>query len=262
MVIYRFLAQLIHQCTTLFDGNIEPSVSLVPWQHFYMCVFGYSYRRVCEIHNTAMHIYASLHFQTIHKSKETKGSFFIFMIVANEAFSMKALQRHRIWSSFIQSTACCLHTVPNTHYDVIKWKHFPRYWPFVRGIHRSPVNSPHKGQWRGALMFTLICARLNGWVNNREAGDLRRHRAHYDVIGMDADMSPMGTHPITWLFAFIWELSEWVIKINGLSRVADVEVHVITPIIVMIIQSWVGCWELRNQYHLYTSMCIVHPCWM
>ena len=70
------------------------------------------------------------------------------------------------------------------HDDVIKWKHFPRNWPFVRGIHRSPVNSPHKGQWRGALMFTLICARINGWVNNREAGDLRRHRAHYDVIVM------------------------------------------------------------------------------
>ena len=38
------------------------------------------------------------------------------------------------------------------HDDVIKWKHFPRYWPFVRGIHRSPVNSPRKGQWRGALI--------------------------------------------------------------------------------------------------------------
>ena len=70
------------------------------------------------------------------------------------------------------------------HDDVIKWKHFPRYWPFVRGIHRSPVNSPHKGQWRGALMFTLICARINGWVNNHEAGDLRRYRTHYDVIVM------------------------------------------------------------------------------
>ena len=42
------------------------------------------------------------------------------------------------------------------HDDVIKWKHFPRYWPFVWGIHRSPVNSPHKGQRRGALMFSLI----------------------------------------------------------------------------------------------------------
>ena len=69
--------------------------------------------------------------------------------------------------------------------DVIKWKHFPRYWPFVRGIHRSPVNSPHKGQWRGALMFTLICVWINGRVNNREAGDLRRYCAHYDVTVME-----------------------------------------------------------------------------
>ena len=72
------------------------------------------------------------------------------------------------------------------HDDVIKWKYFPRYWPFVRGIHRSPVNSPHKGQWRGALMFTLIWARINVWVNNRKAGDLRRNRVHYDVIVMAA----------------------------------------------------------------------------
>ena len=49
------------------------------------------------------------------------------------------------------------------------------------GIHRTPVNSPHKGQWRGALMFSLICAWINGWVNNREAGDLGRHHARYDV---------------------------------------------------------------------------------
>ena len=48
--------------------------------------------------------------------------------------------------------------------DAIKWKHFPRYWPFVRGIRRSPVNSPHKGQWRGGVMFSLIYAWMNGWV--------------------------------------------------------------------------------------------------
>ena len=71
-----------------------------------------------------------------------------------------------------------------THDDVIKWGHFPRYWTFVRGIHRSPVNSPHKGQWRGALMFSLICARINRWANNRKAGDLRRCRSHFDVIVM------------------------------------------------------------------------------
>ena len=68
------------------------------------------------------------------------------------------------------------------------WRHqmetFPRYWPFVRGIHRSPVNSPHKGQWRGALMISLISIKV--WVNSREAGDLRRYRAHYDVTVMCA----------------------------------------------------------------------------
>ena len=74
--------------------------------------------------------------------------------------------------------------ITRSHEDVIKWKHFPRNWPFVRGIHRSPVNSPHKGQWHGALMFSLICAWTNGWVNNGEAGDLINHRAHYDVTVM------------------------------------------------------------------------------
>ena len=70
------------------------------------------------------------------------------------------------------------------HDDVIKWKHFLGHWLFVRGIHRSPVTSPNKGQWPGSLVFSLIGAWINAWVNNREAGDLRRHRAHYDVIVM------------------------------------------------------------------------------
>ena len=46
---------------------------------------------------------------------------------------------------------------------------------------RSPVNSPHKGQWRGAFMFPLICAWIYVWANNREVGDLRCHPAHYGV---------------------------------------------------------------------------------
>ena len=68
------------------------------------------------------------------------------------------------------------------------WRHqmetFPRYWPFVKGIHWSPVNSPYKDQWCWALMFSLICAWINGGVSNRDAGDLRPHRAHYDVFVM------------------------------------------------------------------------------
>ena len=69
------------------------------------------------------------------------------------------------------------------HYDdIIKWKHFPHNWPFVRGIHRSQVNSPHKDQWCGALMFSLIGTQINSWVKNGKAGDWRRHRTHYDII--------------------------------------------------------------------------------
>ena len=70
--------------------------------------------------------------------------------------------------SHVRSVARCL-------FHGSSWRHqmetFSRYWPFVRGIHRSPVNSPNKGRWRGTLMFSLIWAWMNGWVNNREAGD-------------------------------------------------------------------------------------------
>ena len=52
----------------------------------------------------------------------------------------------------VKSMAC------DEHYDVIKWKHFPRYWPFVRRNHRSLVNSQHKGHSRGVFMFSLTCA--------------------------------------------------------------------------------------------------------
>ena len=65
------------------------------------------------------------------------------------------------------------------------WRHqmetFSALLALCAGNSPVPVNSSHKGQWRGTLMFSLICARINDWVNNREAGDLRRHRGHYDV---------------------------------------------------------------------------------
>ena len=96
---------------------------------------------------------------------------------------------------YINDSICHSHALPAdkheeapTHDDVIKWKHFPRYWPFVRGIHLSPVNSPHKDQWRGALLFSLNCVWINCWVNNREAGDLGRYRTHYDLTAMWRDI--------------------------------------------------------------------------
>ena len=56
-----------------------------------------------------------------------------------------------------------------SHDDVIKWKHFPRYWSLVRGIRRSPVNYPHKGQWRGALVF-FFYLRLNKRLSKHSWG--------------------------------------------------------------------------------------------
>ena len=68
------------------------------------------------------------------------------------------------------------------------WRHqmetFSALLALCAGNSPVPVNSPHKGQWRGALMFSLMWAWINDWVNNREAGDLRRYRGHYDVSVM------------------------------------------------------------------------------
>ena len=84
------------------------------------------------------------------------------------------------------------------HDDVIKWKHFPCCWPFVIGIHLSPVDYPHKGQWHGALMFSLISAWTNGWANNRDTDDLRRHRAHDDVTVMEKLVVLLSWCPVMW----------------------------------------------------------------
>ena len=69
----------------------------------------------------------------------------------------------------------------NTHYHWIS-----HLWPMVKNRENNQFTGefPHKGQWRRAFMFSLIFSWINGWVNYREAGDLIRHRAHYDVTVM------------------------------------------------------------------------------
>ena len=84
-----------------------------------------------------------------------------------------------------------------------RWRHqmetFSALLALRAGNSPVPVNSPHKGQWRGALMFSLICARMSDWVNNREAGDLRRHRGHYDVSEMlFKQLSQLGIFRVRW----------------------------------------------------------------
>ena len=72
----------------------------------------------------------------------------------------------------------------SSHDDVIKWKNFPHYWPFCMG--NSLVTSEFPAQRPVTQSFDVffICAWMNSWVNNREAGDLRCHHAHYDITVM------------------------------------------------------------------------------
>ena len=90
----------------------------------------------------------------------------------------------RVWSIWFQAAQWNSTSLGRVRLALSWWRHqmetFSTLLAFVQGIHQWPVNSPHKGLWRRALSFSLICV----WVNNREAGDWRRHRAHYDVTVM------------------------------------------------------------------------------
>ena len=96
-----------------------------------------------------------------------------YMETVYDKYSQAPLRRTPIYQDI-------LHNTPMTaaHDDVIKWEHFLRHWPFVASEY------PHKSQWSGAFIFSLICAWTNGWVNIRYPGDLRRHQAHYDITVM------------------------------------------------------------------------------
>ena len=124
----------------------------------------------------------------------------------------------RLLYTHVRKAGVCYHCFCAV-YNVCKWSdvlcpkvttacwritssHYHHYTELSEGIKLvnddvSPVNSPHKGQWLGALIFALICARINAWENNREAGDLRRYRAHYDVTVMI---------PMSFVFIINWLL--------------------------------------------------------
>ena len=122
------------------------------------------------------------------------------------------------------------------HNDVIKWKHFPLHW--------SPMKSSHKGQWLGALMFSLICAWINGWVNNREAGDLRRHCSHYDVIVMiinrPAKLQSRCTN---------WSLAVAPYVLNGLSNFRKKKRPPFWQTIFSIAFAWMKVIKFRFKFH-------------
>ena len=200
-----------------FTTNLETTrnIFLWAWQLGWMNA---PHTVVLLINNTTMHrglaLYysADIHLDDILTGNPVGSTFIISNPLARVSTTVKVICRsHRVFIDnnvvfgalfgrkyntsqihvhglCVVSFCCGWIPVNFTHHDdVIKWKHFPRYWPFVWGIHRSPVNSPHKGQWRGALMFSLICDWINSWVNNHKAGDLRRHHADNDVIVMIFD---------------------------------------------------------------------------
>ena len=112
--------------------------------------------------------------------------------------------------------------------DVIKWKHFLRYWPFVWGIHRSPLNSPHKGQWRGALMFSLISAlnkrlskQLWGWWFETPSRSLWRHCNYFWTFTM---------HFCTSVFA-LWISIYRLQLLKSISKHIDIyHLNILSPI--------------------------------
>ena len=106
------------------------------------------------------------------------------------------------------------------------WRHQMETFSALLAIYAGT----HKGQWRGALRFSLICAAINGWESNRKAGDLRRHCAHYDVTVMRIS----GTYhfrisvdiftcmPHQWLSAECWLMIYFdvVLKQHQLSKIS------------------------------------------
>ena len=111
------------------------------------------------------------------------------------AFSIKAIPFHigTYWYEnwlHSQCTKIEVHTVVLSlvHVHKIWWRHqmetFSALLAICAGNSPVPGEFPHKDQWRWALKFSLIWVWINGWVNIREAGDLRRNQAHYDAIVM------------------------------------------------------------------------------
>ena len=93
-----------------------------------------------------------------------------------------------------------------SHDDVIKRRHFLRYCPFLMRIPRWPADSLHRGQWHGAVIFSLICASINSWANNRDVGDLRRHRVYYDVAVMQLPIASPCHQQVRWFTYWLCRL--------------------------------------------------------
>ena len=125
----------------------------------------------------------------IHRTQYNIHMFINHRQCANFLFWHKHMDRSDCRKNFMWKGRCssCYRNYTR-HIPCPWWRHqmetFSALLALCAGNSPVPVNSPHKGQWRGALMFSFIYAWINDWINNREAGDLRRQRGHYDGIVM------------------------------------------------------------------------------
>ena len=160
-----------------------------------------------------------------------------------------------------RSTDACLEDIDSIYENIWRegllwtWRRhqmetFSALLAICAGNHWSPVNSPHKGQWRGALMFSLISVWINGWVHNGEAGDLRRHRSHYDVIVMNRLLFMLAFHSsVKFWCAFLHSFT----RLNCYDTTLDkIFIHSlnyshfyhIIPSLAVIRQNWSNIWRL------------------
>ena len=155
------------------------------WTTVNKCLQYFNWELLSPSWNESMFLKSNVYFLTRKKHKLTVCIHVVPLVVSIPSLRIIGLNpniphvislwvfmvRKKTWTNSVYT--CCTtrskHTLPEDywaqslytscniflgfHGDVTKWKHFPRYWPFVRGIHRSSLNSPHKGLWRGALMF-------------------------------------------------------------------------------------------------------------
>ena len=112
---------------------------------------------------------------------------------------------------------------------------------FCVEIHRWPVKSPHKSQWRGALVFSMISAWTNSWASNGYAGDLRRHRAHYNVI-------------VIWMKINQWislKLLLWAPINNGPTFV-----EVSQPVLESMMTQFIDAYMCHKEHEFHFTICL------
>ena len=83
------------------------------------------------------------------------------------------------------------------------WRHQMETFSALLALCAGPGEFPHKGQWRGTLMFSFICAWVKDWVNNCEPGDLRCHHGHYDVNVMNLPYSCLPLIPLIYVGKYL-----------------------------------------------------------